>query len=84
MRERCVVLVGEPLAQRANDSRLTNSRFARDQHHLAFALPGALPSVQQQSDLGLTPNQRRKRPAVQRLEATLGPALANHAPGVHG
>ena len=79
--ERRVGLVREPLAQCAHDPRLADPRLAREQHHLALALLGALPSIRSRADLVLAADQRRELLAVHGLEAALGSTLAEHPPG---
>src|SRR5918992_556182 len=73
-------LVGEALAQRAHDPRLADARLAREQHHLALALLGPLPAIDEEADLVLAPDQRRELLAVQRLEAAFGATFAFDAP----
>src|SRR3954451_722095 len=79
MPEGDVRLAGEPLAERAGDAGLADPGLAREQHHLALAVAGLLPTVEQECDLLLAPNQR-KEAARARLEAAADPALAEHAP----
>ena len=52
-----------------------------EQHHLAVAVLGPGPALEQDAELVLAPDQRREMLAVQRLEAALGAALAFDPPG---
>ena len=58
--ERRVRLVAEPLAQRADEARLADAGLAGQQHHLALAVLGPLPAVEQHAELVLAPDQRRE------------------------
>ena len=78
-----VQLRGNVLAQGLGNPRLANAGFAREQHHLSFAALGRLPTVEQQRNLVLASNQRRQFPRMQRLEAALGRARADHTPGTY-
>jgi hypothetical protein len=49
----------EPRAQFPHDPRLADPGLAREQDHLAFAVPGLLPPAQQQRDLLLAPDEGR-------------------------
>ncbi len=57
------------IAQFLDDARLADARLAREQHYLAFAFLCSLPSLKQESDLGLAADKWRQVGAVQRLEA---------------
>ena len=81
MAERRVRLVAEALAQRPDHARLADPRLAREQHHLAVAVLGPGPALEQDAELVLAPDQRRETLAVQRLEAALGATLAFDPPG---
>ena len=50
----------DPLAERIQDPRLADPSLARKQHPLAFAVPGLPPSLHEQPDLFLAPDQRRQ------------------------
>ena len=65
----------EPLAQRPHEARLADAGLARQQHHLALALLGSLPALEQQADLVLAADKRRQARSVQRLEPALGGAF---------
>ena len=52
-----------------------------EQHHLALAVLGPGPALEQDAELVLAPDQRREPLAVQRLEAALGATLAFDPPG---
>ena len=73
-------LVAEALAQRPDQARLADARLAREQDHLAIAVLGPTPPLQQDAELVLAPDQRRQTLAMQRLEAALGATLAVDAP----
>ena len=70
----------EALAQFPHDPGLADTGLAREQDYLAFAIPGLLPTAQQQRDLLLSPHQRREARCLSRLEAPLGAAFARHPP----
>ena len=72
--ERRVRLVAEALAQGPDHARLADPRLAREQHHLAVAVLGPGPALEQHAELVLAPDQRREMLAMQRLEAAFGPA----------
>ena len=74
-------LVAEALAQRPEHARLADPGLAREQHHLAVAVLGPGPALEQDAELVLAPDQRREMLAVQRLEAALGATLAFDPPG---
>ena len=76
MAEREVRLAAQLLAQRPEQARFADARLAREQHHLAVAVLGPGPALQQNRQLVLAPDQRREPLAVQRLEAALGAAFA--------
>ena len=76
-------LILEPPAQRPNEARLADAGLARQQHHLAVALLGSLPVLEQQADLMLATDKRRQACPVQRLEPALGGAFPDHAPRPH-
>ena len=52
-----------------------------EQHHLAVAVLGPGPALEQDAQLVLAPDQRREPLAVQRLEAAFGATLAFDPPG---
>ena len=76
-------LAGETLAERAGDAGLADPGLAREQHHLALAVAGLLPTVEQERDLLLAPDQRQEAgrarlepaadPRARRARATPGP-----------
>ena len=76
MAERDVRLTVQLLAQRAQQARLADPRLARDQDHLAVAVPGPGPAFHQYRQLVLTADERRQALAAQRLEAAFGVAFA--------
>ena len=79
---RSVRLALEPLAEGAGDAGLADPGLAREQHHLALAVAGLLPAVEQERDLLLAPDQRRQAGRA-RLETAADRALAEHAPRPH-
>ena len=79
--ERGVRLVAEALAQRPDHARLADPGLAREQHHLAVAVLGPGPALEQDAELVLAPDQRREMLAMQRLEAAFGATLALDPPG---
>jgi hypothetical protein len=66
----------------ARDPGLADPCFASEEDHLALALLGALPAIQEQAELMLAADERPEPAAAQRLEATLGLALGDHPPGL--
>ena len=96
--ERAALVVGRAeVAERgeglARPSRSRSARTRRDlptpgspheQHHLALALLGLPPAVEQQAELVLAADQRRQARRLARLEAALRAAAAEHPPGPHG
>ena len=81
--ERRVRLVAEALEQRPDHARLADPRLARQQHHLAVAVLGPRPALEQDAELVLAPDQRREMLTMKRLEAALGATLAFDPPGGH-
>src|SRR5690242_16756658 len=74
-------LAAEPLLERRNQARLSDARFAGEQHKLTFTLFCLAPTPQQQLELLVTPDERRHRPGMHRLEAALDGSLSHHLPG---
>ena len=75
----------EPLAQRAQDAALADAGFARQQHHLAFAVLRLRPAAQQQIQFLVAADQRRQRAsAVMGIEAAFRRQGTLHPPGVNG
>ncbi len=74
--ERNVRLAGQLLAQRPQQARLADPRLAHDQDHLAVAVFGPGPALQEDRELVLAPDQGCQALAAQRLEPPLGTALA--------
>ena len=72
MAERDVRLAAQLLAQRPEQARFADAGLARQQHHLAIAVFGPAPALEQDAELVLASDQRRERPAMQRLEAAFG------------
>ncbi len=75
-------LRAQPLADRLGEARLADAGLAADQDDLALALLGLLPQAEQQAKLVLASDQGGQAAAVQRLEAALGAADREHAPGL--
>ena len=75
-----VRLALDALRQRRGQARLADARLARDQHHPPLAGLRLLPAPQQQIELLVAPDERRRLRA-QRLEAAQDAAFADHAPG---
>jgi hypothetical protein len=79
-----VPVAAERLPKRGDQTRLADASLAAQQHDLALAGPGAAPEFEQQLQLLITPDQRRRRAAgAQRHEAALDLALAQGAPRAH-
>src|SRR5262245_47641509 len=78
-----VQFVAQSIAQFLDDARLADTRLAGEQHHLAIAFLCSLPSLKQESDLGIATNKRGEVSAVQCLEAVINDARANHLPNQH-
>src|SRR5215468_3150647 len=64
-----VRLAGQPLQQRAGQSRFADASLTDQQHHPAFALLGLTPAAAQQLELLLAPDQRGQRDLVLRLKS---------------
>jgi hypothetical protein len=79
--ERRIGLVAEALAQGPDHARLADPGLAGQQHHLAVAVPGPGPALEQDAELVLATDQRREVLTVQRLEAAFGTTLAFDPPG---
>ena len=71
-----VRLARQLLTQGVQQPRLANARFARDQDHLAVAVLGPAPALQQHGQLVLTSDQRRQALPMEGLEAAIGGAFA--------
>ena len=78
-----VRLGGKPLHHGLGDARLADTGFARDQHDATVARFRLLPAPQQQLNLLVAADQRRRRGA-QRLEAALDRACPQRRPGRTG
>src|SRR5262245_66686506 len=76
-------LGAQPFAQCDRDARLANARFTAKQHHLTVAILSPPPVVEEQGQLLVAADERREPHAVQCLEPTLDPTLANDAPCSH-
>ena len=81
--ERGVRLAAQVLAQGAHQTGLADAGLAREQDHLALALPCPPPAVEQERELVLAANQRGEPGRVQGLEAALGGTLAQHGERAH-
>ena len=76
MAQREVRLARQLLAKGAQQPRLADARLARDQDHLAVAVLGPAPALQQHGQLVLTSDQRRHALPMECLEAAIGGAFA--------
>jgi len=63
---------GDALGESCRKAGLADSRLARDEHNLSFALPGEALEFQQEIELVLAANEIRQTSHVTRLEAALG------------
>ena len=71
MQER-VRLVRDALFESSHKTRFADPRLARDQHNLAFALPGELLACQKEIELVFAADQISQTRRVDRFEAALG------------
>ena len=76
MADRDVRLARQLLTKGAQQPRLADARLARDQDHLAVAVLGPAPALQQHGQLVLTSDQRRHALPMEGLEAAIGGAFA--------
>ncbi len=74
----------KPLQQIFGDARLADAGLAREQHDLALAAPGLIPTAQQPVDLLLPADQRRKGAHAPRLEPADAGYVAAHLPRLDG
>ncbi len=74
-------LAAQPLDQALHETRLADTRLARNQHDGALTGLGLLPASPQQRQLLLAADQRRQVRPVPRREAALDGALAHHPRG---
>ena len=63
-----------------NKPRLADAGFAGDQHHLAFALRGLLPTLHEHADLMFAPDKLAEALAVHRVEPAFRTLFAVHPP----
>jgi hypothetical protein len=73
----------ETLRQCRGDARLADTRFAGDQHDLAFAGRGARPAAQQQIDLLVAADQPGQRRSAQCLEPARDDTRTQRLPRRH-
>src|SRR5215831_8587584 len=73
-------LGGQPLQERAGQSRLADAGLTDQQHDPAFALLGLPPAAAQQLEFLLAPDQRGEGDLVLRLEPAFDRALGQHLP----
>ena len=73
-------LVADPLAERRQNARLADARFARDERDLTFALARLAPAVEEQRHLMLAPDEGRQALRPRRLEAADVLRLAKDRP----
>ena len=71
-----VRLVRQLFAKGAQQPRLANARLTRDQDHLAVAVLGPAPALEQHGQFVLTSDQRRQALPVEGLEPAIGGAFA--------
>src|SRR5262245_64466843 len=67
-----VRLTGDALSDSRRQSGFADPRFARDEHGLAFALPGEALAFQQKTDLVLAADEMGHTCHANRLKAALG------------
>src|SRR6266481_1481876 len=75
-----VRLAGDALGERRRKAGLADSRLARDQHDLPFALPGEALAFRQKFDLVVAADEIGQTRQVDRLEAALGIGYALDRP----
>ena len=76
MADRGVRLACQLLAKGVQQPRLADASLPRDQDHLAVAVLGPAPALQQHGQLVLTSDQRRDALPMESLEAAIGGAFA--------
>src|SRR5215469_10190552 len=76
-----VRLAGQPLQQRAGQSRFADASLTDQQQDPALALLGLPPAAAQQLELLLAPDQRGQRDLVLRLKPAFDGTLGQHLPG---
>ena len=74
--QREVRLARQLLTKGVYQPRFADARLARDQDHLAVAVLGPAPALQQHGQLVLTSDQRRHALSMEGLEAAIGGAFA--------
>ena len=74
---------GDALRQHRSQSRLADAGLADQHHHPALAGLGLPPAALQQRQFFVAANERRQVAPMPRLEAALGPALAQYSRGHH-
>jgi len=74
-------LAGEPLQERAGQSRLADAGLTDQQQDPAFALLGLTPAAAQQLQFLLAPDQRGQPDLVLRVKPAFDRALGQHLPG---
>ena len=76
-------LLAESLPHRQRDAGLPDARLAEEQNHLALAVLGRLPTIQQQRQLLGAADERRGPRELAGLEPAFDRRLAAHAEGPH-
>ena len=74
-------LAGEPLQERARQSRLADAGLTDQQQDPAFALLGLTPAAAQQLQFLLAPDQRGQPDLVLRVKPAFDRTLGQHLPG---
>ena len=76
-------LGSEAFQQRSRQSRLADARFAREQHHLAFAGLRLRPAPQQQFEFFFPPDKLGQAARVESLEAAFDRSRSQCRPSSH-
>jgi hypothetical protein len=82
MGDSSVRLVGDPLSERFDESRLADSGLPGEKHRLTLAVPSEVPALEQEFQFLLPPKERAQARCVKCLETALRCALADDPPGV--
>ncbi len=82
MRDPSVRLVGDPLSERLDESRLADPGLPGEKHRLTLTTLGEVPALEEKFQFLLTPNERAQARCVECLEAALRCACAGDPPSV--
>ena len=82
MRDPSVRLVGDPLSERLDQSRLADPGLPGEKHRLTLAALGEVPALEEKSQFLLARNKRAQARCVECLEAALRRARAGNPPSV--